>query len=445
MSKKNSITSLSLKRRIWIAVALVTLMPLVVLLNYLYGSYKYISLFVESIVVFLIFLGWYIIFDIFSSIRKVNVQTKKTLEYMGEKTPFIANEVESLESLMEMLSLRVKTGFTQLTELSQKTDEINRDVSKKLFALSAILQANDLVSKDAPAEDVIQFLIQRLHQILGVRLCYCALKENAANQLNTVACVGIDTALLENIVKKESSGIFALKNKVVLDKNHASSLHASWFSPLGMKNIAISPLFSKEQLLGIIIVGSNEDNFSFSEDDLNIVTLFSQNIAIIWEHKKLLVKVEELEIVDYLTGLYNEKYIFKRLEEEIARAITYQRPCGFLLMEIKNYDGFQKDFGIIEAEKLLKKIAKAFKESLRPIDIAGRFGINKLVAILIEKNKRQSHEVAKNLKEKLDSQFGDKVKMYYSVAENPIDGTTAPAIISFAQSCIDMLGANEII
>ncbi|MDD5584576.1 MAG: diguanylate cyclase [Candidatus Omnitrophica bacterium] len=441
MKQTFSIQSLSLKRKIFVAIALVTLIPLILLLFYPYG--RHISLPIKIIATIIIFLGWGIIFEVLSSIIRVHHQTRETLEKIGEAPPRVADEVESLESIMGILSSKVKTEFEQLKEFSQRTEELNKEVSKKVFILSTVLQANDLVSKEAPAEEVVQFLMQRLKEITAMPFCCCSLKPNTTDTLSTVAIVGADDSVLEGLIDKYNREIFALQRILLLDKENTHPMLKAWVSELGVKNIAVSPVTSKGRVLGLIMLGNKDDTFTFSDDEVAVLNLLSQNIAIIWEHKKLLIRVEELEMFDYLTGLYNAKFIVKRLDEEIKRAITYQRPCGFLLMEIRNYGEYQRQFGTIEAEKLLKKVSKIFKENVRPVDIVGRTDTNKLVAILIERNKRQSQEIAKNLKEKLMPLFSDKITMYFAVAENPIDGITACEIISAAQSLIGTPGADE--
>ncbi|MDD5194622.1 MAG: sensor domain-containing diguanylate cyclase [Candidatus Omnitrophica bacterium] len=441
MKQKFSIQSLSLRRKIFVAISLVTLIPLILLLFYPRGAH--ISLLIKIVSTFIIFLGWLIIFEVFSSIIKVHHQTKRTLERIGSLPSTGADEVESLESLMNILSSKVKTEFEQLNEFSHKTEELNKEVSKKVFVLSTILQANDLISKNAPAEDAVQFLMQRLKEILEAPLCCCSLKLNTNDILNTLVALGIDASAIDALLRGHYKEVFQVQHILFYDKQNSHPLLQSWASSLGLKNLALVPIIAKGYLLGIIILGNKEDAFAFSSDETAILNLISQNISIIWEHKKLLARVEELEIFDYLTGLYNAKFIFKRLDEEIKRAISYQRPCGFLLMEIGNYEQYQRELGDIEAEKLLKKVSKIFKESVRPVDIVGRTETNKLAAILIEKNKRQSQEIAKNIREKLTTMFADKITMSFAVAENPIDGTTAGEVISAAQALIGTSAADE--
>ncbi|MBU1112311.1 MAG: diguanylate cyclase, partial [Candidatus Omnitrophica bacterium] len=113
---------------------------------------------------------------------------------------------------------------------------------------------------------------------------------------------------------------------------------------------------------------------------------------------------------------------------------AYQRPCGLIAVEIKGYDNYQKEQGMIEAETLLKKLGHAFKKTLRPIDIAGRIGPKILGAILIESNKRCSCEVAKKVEASLKEITKDKVALSFSVAESPLDGTSAKELLNFVKS-----------
>jgi diguanylate cyclase (GGDEF)-like protein len=386
----------------------------------------------------IVFLGWWIIFEVIFSIVKVNLYTKKTLEKIGHSPLPIPNEVESLESLINTLSSKVKDSFEQLKEFSQKTEDLNKEVSKKVFVLSTILQANDLFFKNTPSEEIIKFLLQRLKEILNMELGFCAL---TSTESDMVVSLGIEKERIKEVIEDK---LEMIKEVIIYDKERKTSLGKKIKESLGIENIVVVPLISEQQLIGIVGAGNKKENYNFSSEELNIINLFSQDILLIWEHRRLSLKVDELEIFDYLTGLYNEKFIINRLDEEIKRAITYQRPCGFLLMEIQDLEKYQKNFGTIETEKLLKKIAHIFKESLGPIDVVGRIGANKLGAILIERNKRQSQELASKVEEKLNYIFKDKVKLNFAVAENPVDGTTAYELIQFANVQLNPQRNNEV-
>ncbi|UCC95062.1 MAG: diguanylate cyclase [Candidatus Omnitrophota bacterium] len=431
MKRKLSLHSMGLKKRIWVAIALTTLLPALIFFYYISGNF--VSIPTMIIIGAIIFFGWWIVLERMRSVITIYSRAKDTLEGMGEEIPEVSDEIKVLDSIATSLSLRVKSSLDQLRDFGKKTEELNKEVSKKVFVLSAILQANDLFSKQTPSEEIVQFLLQRLKEILDMKVCFCSVKNEGAHTLETLACAGTDVSRVESVLQKETKAFSAMKTLGVVDRENSSLPRVDWSKDLGIQNIVVRPMRSRGKFIGIVGMGNSEDDFVFTTDDLNILNLFSQNIAFMWEHKELLHKIEESEIFDSLTGFYNDKFTARRLDEEIQRAVVYQRPCGFLFIQIANYEDYQKEHGLIEGEKLVKKVAGVFKETLRPIDIAGRIGPDKLAAILIEKTRRQSQEVAHTLKEKLRQACADTVKIIFGVAENPLDGADAQELILFAQ------------
>jgi len=436
-----NLSSLSIKRKIFIAVSLITLIPVLVFLN-LYLKNIYISPYINAVIFIIIILGWWIIFDIVFSFINIHNKTKKTFEKIVEEKIEIPNEIESLEKILNTLSLKVKTSYEELKNLSQKTEELNKDVSRKISTLSTILEANNLISKGISAEDVIQFLINRLGENLLFNFSSCIVKVNQ-EKLKPIACFGIEVSLIEKILNEEKNFLLNLNEIKVLDKRTQSPIYSNLKNKLILNSFIIYPFYYKNNYLGAIILGSIDDFIDLDENKRITLELFVQNISLTWQHKQLLLKTEELDIIDYLTDLYNERYIKIRLEEEISRSIEYQRPCGFILLEIKNYKEYEKEFGTLEAEKLLKKLAKNFKENLRPIDIVGRFEQNILAAIVIEKNKRQLENIITELNRKINPVFEDKFVLDYSIAEIPIDGVSSQEIISSAKNRLN--SKNEIL
>lgn len=412
--------------------SLVSVIPAFVVVNYFFGYY--ISFLATLILIFLIILGWWVIAEISVSIHKIHNQSQKTLEAIGEKAPPVSDEVGSLEQVISLLSDKVKNGFEELREFGHKTEELNREVSKKVLILSTILQANDLYSKDTPAEEVVQFLTYHLKNLLAMKAAFCVLQSHLSDSLRVVSALGIDAREVEQIVSEEEASIFRIKRKIIIDKENKHAGYNKWVEKIGLKSLVLFPVTSKNETIGIVGAATSRDDFIFQKDDTDVLHLFAQNVTLIWEYERVSCKVEDLEMFDDLTGLYNLKMVEKRLNEEIRRGTVYQRPCGFTAVKIKNYQEFQKESGIIETEKVIKKISKIIKTNIRPIDVGGRISSDTLAAILVEKNKRESKEICQKLEEKLRTSCSDKLKLDFCAAASPIDGITAEEILSFIQS-----------
>ncbi len=432
MRFKFSTTKLNLRRRIWVAVSLVSIIPAIVILNQLFGYY--ISSLAVLILVFLVVLGWWMIVDISNSIHKINSRSQETLEKMGQSAPCDPYEVQNLDHVISLLSDRVKNGFQELKSFGDKTERLNREVSKKVLVLSTILQANDLYSKGAPAEEVVQFLAFHLKNLLAARVVFCALQSQISDELKIISSLGVSYQEVENFISSERKNIFRLREMVILDKENKSLEWLNLSQKLGIQNLILLPVTSKNTVIGVVGIGNNRGDFIFPKEDKEILSLFSQNVTLIWEYQRVSSRLEKLEAFDGLTGLYNLRMIKKKLNEEIKRGQIYQRPCGLVAVKIKNYQTFQNEKGVIAAENVVKKAAQALKENIRAIDAGGRIAPDILAVVLLEKNKRQSRQVCHTLQEKLEESCGSQLEMDFCVAESPVDGVTAEEIISFIKS-----------
>jgi len=438
--KSNSLAKLGLKKRLWIAFSFATFFPLSLLLYYLI-NFKTLSWFAVGVTVFIIFLGWWFIFNVFSSILRIQDKSFKTLEYIKEGERYlkeieIEDEVQKLDMVFNILSSKVKESVEELRKVSFKTEELNRAIAQKVNIFSTILQVHSLFSQGSSVQSILQFLIERLKEILASKTVMLFLKKK--NQGYTYFCCGISTSSVEEVLKRDDF-LSSLKEEKyeVVDKNHPKEKFAFHKEVLNIKNILIYPITSSQKNIGVIVVGNSLDDFAFSEEDFETVKLFAHQIGILWEHSLLSQKIEDMEIYDSLTGVYNEKFLLERLGEEIKRAAVYQRPCGFILFRIDNYFSLQNELGLLRTEKILKRTINEIKGNIRSIDIIGRIGEEKIGVILIEKNKRQSKEIASQLKEKLESLPDFNCKISFAVTESPLDGENASQLFRQANSYLD--------
>jgi diguanylate cyclase (GGDEF)-like protein len=206
-------------------------------------------------------------------------------------------------------------------------------------------------------------------------------------------------------------------------------------------NAAFITFFSiRSEIKGLVGVG-NKRGVAYRNDDIRLMDIFVKQIIIAIENDILTNRISHLEIKDALTGLYNESFIRNRLEEEIKRAITYQRPCSFILFSVDKYKEFCSKFNAPIIEAALKKIALVLKESISDIDKAARFSDNEFAIVLPEKNKRQAQSIAEEIRKKIEYLFKDEPKerqltVSVGVAENPIDGISSSELINKAKEVL---------
>src|SRR3989338_4131213 len=113
--------------------------------------------------------------------------------------------------------------------------------------------------------------------------------------------------------------------------------------------------------------------------------------------KDLLEKVDKLTTRDKLTGLYNANYIRERLDEEIERAIHYQRPCSFVYFVMDNFRVYEALVGETGYGEAMQHIAKNLTQHSYEFARAARVTKEEFAIILPDKNKKKAIEIAEQI------------------------------------------------
>ncbi|MEW6599767.1 MAG: GGDEF domain-containing protein, partial [Nitrospirota bacterium] len=115
-------------------------------------------------------------------------------------------------------------------------------------------------------------------------------------------------------------------------------------------------------------------------------------------------ELQHLSQTDGLTGLFNRQHLDKRLAEEMDRARRYGTPLSLIIFDIDYFKKINDSFGHITGDKILQTTASVIRETLRNTDIAGRFGGDEFVTILVQTDLHVGMQVAERLRLRIEQQ-----------------------------------------
>ena len=115
-------------------------------------------------------------------------------------------------------------------------------------------------------------------------------------------------------------------------------------------------------------------------------------------------KLEKEAITDGLTGLYNHRHFYNRLEFEINRATRSNSPLSILFIDVDNFKQYNDRHGHPKGDEVLRRCAIAICESVRGMDIAARYGGEEFAVILAETDKKGAIVVAENIRHAIEGQ-----------------------------------------
>jgi len=93
-------------------------------------------------------------------------------------------------------------------------------------------------------------------------------------------------------------------------------------------------------------------------------------------------QIENLAILDALTGLFNRRHVMERFSEELERAKRLQNDLGCIMIDIDNFKTINDTYGHLVGDKTLREVSDILKNSIRTYDIAGRYGGEEFLIVL---------------------------------------------------------------
>ncbi len=212
------------------------------------------------------------------------------------------------------------------------------------------------------------------------------------------------------------------------------ALHIS-DTPEEPESMIVVPLKRKDQVFGVMTL-SRVGVRPFREDDFRLISIFSTFAAATMENTRLYDEAAQMAITDYLTGLYNYRYFFKRLEEELSYSRRHGQKLSIVVIDLDRFKQYNDTYGHQEGDRLLASVGDALRASIRLSDVAFRYGGDEFSIIFPDTERREAQVVIDRLSERFHSMLPQnslvQVRPSFGVATFPTDATDGEAIFRLA-------------
>ncbi len=196
-----------------------------------------------------------------------------------------------------------------------------------------------------------------------------------------------------------AAGIVAKTNQPLIIPNYGSwELKPATFHKVTDDFPLLSvPVHWQSEVKGVIQIGRDPGKPTFEKSDVELLSLFSSQVAITLENSRLYQEVQELAVLDPLTQVYNRRGFADIATREIERAQRFNHSLTLLFLDIDHFKEVNDTHGHAAGDQILSGIADRCRNTLRNVDVICRHGGEEFVILLLESNLKTAQKIAKRV------------------------------------------------
>lgn len=196
-----------------------------------------------------------------------------------------------------------------------------------------------------------------------------------------------------------------IRNEIIyhIKRNHKQSFF-----------IILIPIRSSEEKLIIELTLDMKNNLRINNLPMNTRNIYSRQ------------KICQLIITDDLSGLYNRRYINRRLPHDLAMSKQKNIPLLIIFGDIDDFKTVNDTYGHRAGDKVLKYVGNILKQEIKkPYGWAARYGGDEFLICLKNIGKKRADEIIDAVNEKIKSKIfefnNQKFKITCTFAEHLIE------------------------
>jgi diguanylate cyclase (GGDEF)-like protein len=285
--------------------------------------------------------------------------------------------------------IKLKLNFS----LQKKRYREKLEKEKKF--LKALIDITSLIASTLNSQEILYFMVKKISEVLSVVRCSMLRIEHEQNYAHVVATFEnpmLKTFTLDlNKYPEIKEALITQKPVFISDVNSDPIMSEvkEIIASLKIKSIIVLPVFYKDTVIGTLFLRTSKSGRSFTEDEIMFCRTVANTSANALYNAFLYEKAEnekvrlgKLAITDFLTNLYNTRYLYHRLEEEFSRAHRYNMSISCLMMDIDLFKRINDSYGHKTGDDVLKEFAHLLKVNVRKSDILARYGGEEFIILL---------------------------------------------------------------
>ncbi|MGV8980827.1 diguanylate cyclase [Clostridium sp.] len=248
------------------------------------------------------------------------------------------------------------------------------------------------------------------------------------------------------------------KNSVLVSDTFNSTKNVELrFMPSGIKSIMCIPIvrkdhsyienskgvvkrvnepFKLENIKGYLYMEAERVLNNFNEVSLNECLDLTSFISFIMEN--YLLKISSS--IDKLTGTLTRRFLEEALSDNVEKASGSAGVFSIIMFDLDDFKGVNDRFGHQTGDQVLRDVSKIVMDSIRKIDVCGRYGGEEFIVILPGTDVNIASGIAERIRQNIENKkiLGSKRELTVSmgIATYPIHGKWKQELVEKADQAL---------
>ncbi|MFN2383082.1 MAG: diguanylate cyclase [Gemmatimonadota bacterium] len=227
---------------------------------------------------------------------------------------------------------------------------------------------------------------------------------------------------------------------VIVEDTHADPLMAPVLDRLPVrKSVMIVPLQVHHEELGNYVLQSSRAYRPYAEGEIQFARVVAgaaanglANAALYEQAEIDNQRLTRLANTDDLTGLFNHRHFYQRLEDDFKRADRYGSDLSLILLDLDLFKQVNDTLGHQQGDAVLRELATVLHRTIRETDLLARYGGEEFAVLLPETSLAGAFQQAERLRRQIKAHYfealqGKPLTISCGVACLPFSSGTFPA------------------
>ncbi|MBI2870218.1 MAG: sensor domain-containing diguanylate cyclase [Candidatus Omnitrophica bacterium] len=210
----------------------------------------------------------------------------------------------------------------------------------------------------------------------------------------------------------------------------ALTLPASLFSFMAI------PLVFEGRLLGVLTMEN------FSEEISEKFAILAGQLSMEIKKDTLYETVQELALIDGLTGVFRRRHFLERYLEEFERSRKNSLELTVLVLDLDHFKKYNDEHGHLVGDVALREVARVARETLREVDLFGRLGGEEFSIALPETDREGGRQVGERIRQTIERHtiraydVATHMTVSIGVSTFPLDAQEPQALVERADEAL---------